>query len=80
MGRLPVLAFVDRLVVTLAHLRLGTPHEALAVAFGVDRMSVNISPTSPPAATLDTAGSRRRSDADRAQRTCSAENCIRGAA
>ncbi len=32
--------FVDRLVVTLAHLRLGMPHEALAVAFGVDRSTV----------------------------------------
>ncbi|WP_344142587.1 transposase family protein [Polymorphospora rubra] len=36
-GQLPVLAFVDRLVVTQAHLRLGIPHEAVAVAFGVDR-------------------------------------------
>jgi hypothetical protein len=35
-----VLRFTDRLVVTLAHLRLGLPHEAIAVAFGVDRSTV----------------------------------------
>ena len=39
-GRPLRLRFVDRLVVTLAHLRLGLPHEALAVAFGVDRSTV----------------------------------------
>jgi hypothetical protein len=31
---------VDRVVVTLAHLRLGMPHDALAVAFDVDRSTV----------------------------------------
>lgn len=35
-GRRVTLWFGDRLVVTLAHLRLGVPDEALAVAFGVD--------------------------------------------
>ncbi len=39
-GRPPRLRFTDRLVVTLAHLRLGMPHDALAVAFGVDRSTV----------------------------------------
>ena len=39
-GRRPRLRFTDRLVLTLAHLRLGVPHEALAVAFGVDRSTV----------------------------------------
>ncbi len=39
-GRRPRLRLVDRLVVTLAHLRLGVPHEALVVAFGVDRSTV----------------------------------------
>jgi hypothetical protein len=29
-----VLRFTDRMIVTLASLRLGTPHEALAAAFG----------------------------------------------
>jgi hypothetical protein len=31
---------VDRLILTLAHLRLGMPHDALAVAFNVDRSTV----------------------------------------
>lgn len=39
-GRRAVLRFTDRVLVTLAHLRLGVPHEALAVAFGVDRSTV----------------------------------------
>jgi hypothetical protein len=39
-GRLPLLTFADRLVLTLAYLRLAIPHEALAVAFGVDRSTV----------------------------------------
>ncbi|MFG3685448.1 transposase family protein [Micromonospora sp. NPDC047740] len=39
-GRRLTLRFADRLVLTLAHLRLGVPHEALAVAFGVDRSTV----------------------------------------
>ena len=39
-GRRPRLRLTDRLVVTLAHLRLGLPHDALAVAFGVDRSTV----------------------------------------
>jgi hypothetical protein len=39
-GRRPTLRFTDRLVVTLAHLRLGIPHEAIAVAFGVDRSTI----------------------------------------
>jgi hypothetical protein len=39
-GRRPVLRFADRLLLTLAHLRLGLPHEALAVAFAVDRSTV----------------------------------------
>jgi hypothetical protein len=39
-GRQPRLTFTDRVLVTLAHLRLGIPHEALAVAFGVDRSTV----------------------------------------
>ena len=39
-GRRPRLRFTDRLVLTLAHLRLGVPHEALAVAFEVDRSTV----------------------------------------
>lgn len=34
------MTFADRLIVTLAHLRLGIPHAALAVAFGVDRSTV----------------------------------------
>lgn len=36
-GRCLTLWFSDRLVLTLAHLRLGIPHEALAVGFGVGR-------------------------------------------
>jgi hypothetical protein len=39
-GRLARLAFTDRVIVTLVHLRLGIPHAALAVAFGVDRSTV----------------------------------------
>lgn len=39
-GRRAALRFTDRLVATLVHLRLGVPHEALAVAFGVDRSTV----------------------------------------
>jgi hypothetical protein len=39
-GRRPRLTFADRVLVTLAHLRLGLPHEAIAVAFGVDRSTV----------------------------------------
>jgi hypothetical protein len=39
-GRRPQLEFTDRLLVTLVHLRLGIPHTALAVAFGVDRSTV----------------------------------------
>jgi DDE superfamily endonuclease/Helix-turn-helix of DDE superfamily endonuclease len=39
-GRRPRLRFADRVLVTLAHLRLAIPHEVLAVAFGVDRSTV----------------------------------------
>jgi hypothetical protein len=39
-GRRPRLTFTDRVLVTLVHLRLGIPHEAIAVAFGVDRSTV----------------------------------------
>jgi hypothetical protein len=39
-GRHPRLRFPDRILITLAHLRLAIPHEALAVAFGVDRSTV----------------------------------------
>jgi hypothetical protein len=39
-GRRFTLRFTDRIVVTLAHLRLGMPHEAIAVAFGVDRSTI----------------------------------------
>lgn len=39
-GRPPVLRFADRLLLTLAHLRLGLPHEALAAASAVDRSTV----------------------------------------
>src|SRR5690349_16396943 len=39
-GRRLTLRFTDRLVATLAHLRLGMPHEAIAVAFGVDRSTI----------------------------------------
>jgi hypothetical protein len=39
-GRLPVLEFTDRVVVTLVYLRLAIPHEALAVVFGVDRTTI----------------------------------------
>ncbi|MEV6600120.1 transposase family protein [Actinoplanes sp. NPDC051346] len=35
-----MLRFTDRVVATLAYLRLGVSHEALAVAFGVDRSTV----------------------------------------
>jgi DDE superfamily endonuclease/Helix-turn-helix of DDE superfamily endonuclease len=34
------LSFTDRVVLTLVHLRIGIPHAALAVAFGVDRSTV----------------------------------------
>ncbi|MGW3177525.1 helix-turn-helix domain-containing protein [Streptomyces sp. NPDC001153] len=33
--------FVDRVLVTLVHLRHGLPHAALAVLFGVDRSTVS---------------------------------------
>lgn len=39
-GRKHQLAFTDRVLVTLAHLRLGLPHQALAVMYGVDRSTV----------------------------------------
>jgi hypothetical protein len=39
-GRRATLRFTDRLLLTLAHLRLGVPHEALAVAFAVGRSTV----------------------------------------
>ncbi|MGQ4425733.1 transposase family protein [Streptomyces violaceoruber] len=35
------LVFVDRLLVTLVHLRLGLPHAALAELYGVDRSTVS---------------------------------------
>ncbi|MFF3916290.1 transposase family protein [Streptomyces sp. NPDC001852] len=35
------LVFVDRLLVTLVHLRLGIPHAALAELYGVDRSTVS---------------------------------------
>ncbi|MES5824540.1 transposase family protein [Streptomyces sp. RG80] len=35
------LVFVDRLLVTLVHLRLGLPHAALAELFGADRSTVS---------------------------------------
>ncbi len=35
------LVFVDRLLVTLVHLRLGLPHAALAQLYGVDRSTVS---------------------------------------
>ncbi|MGC9669699.1 transposase family protein [Planosporangium sp. 12N6] len=35
-----MLRFADRLLLTLTHLRLGLPHEALAAAFAVDRSTV----------------------------------------
>jgi DDE superfamily endonuclease/Helix-turn-helix of DDE superfamily endonuclease len=34
------LSVTDRVVLTLVHLRIGIPHEALAVVFGVDRATV----------------------------------------
>ncbi|GGV22576.1 hypothetical protein GCM10010260_73640 [Streptomyces filipinensis] len=34
------LVFVDRILVTLVHLRLGLPHAALAQLYGVDRSTV----------------------------------------
>src|SRR4051812_36891439 len=40
-GRKPRLVFVDRLLVTLVHLRLGLPHTALAELYGVDRSTVS---------------------------------------
>ena len=39
-GARPRLSFTDRLVVTLVHLRLGIPHAALAVVYGVDRATI----------------------------------------
>jgi hypothetical protein len=42
------LVFVDRLLVTLVHLRLGLPHAALAELYGMDRSTVS-APTGPPA-------------------------------
>ena len=39
-GRCARLRFADRLLVTLAHLRLAVPHDALAVVFGVDRFTL----------------------------------------
>lgn len=39
-GRLPVLTFTDRVVLTLVYLRLAIPHEALAVVFAVERSTV----------------------------------------
>jgi len=39
-GLRAMLRFTDRLVVTLVQLRLGMPHEAIAVASGVDRSTV----------------------------------------
>lgn len=39
-GARPRLVFTDRLVITLVHLRLGIPHAALAVAYGVDRATI----------------------------------------
>lgn len=39
-GRRLTLRFTDRLLITLAHLRLGMPHEAIAAAFGVDRSTI----------------------------------------
>ena len=39
-GRCARLRFADRLLVTLAHLRLAVPHDALAVVLGVDRSPV----------------------------------------
>src|SRR4051794_4537343 len=39
-GRSAVLSLADRLVVTVVHLRTGVPHDALAVAFGVDRSTI----------------------------------------
>ncbi|MFE9649979.1 transposase family protein [Streptomyces sp. NPDC006365] len=35
------MVFVDRLLVTLVHLRLGIPHAALAELYGVDRSTVS---------------------------------------
>jgi hypothetical protein len=40
-GRKPKLVFVDRLLVTLVHLRLGLPHAALAELYEVDRSTVS---------------------------------------
>jgi len=39
-GRRPRSTFTDRVVITLAHLRLAIPHAARAVAYGVDRATV----------------------------------------
>ncbi|MGW6412651.1 helix-turn-helix domain-containing protein [Streptomyces vinaceus] len=40
-GRKQKLVFTDRLLVTLAHLRLGLPHAALAELYDVDRSTVS---------------------------------------
>jgi hypothetical protein len=40
-GRKPKLLFMDRLLVTLVHLRLGLPHAALAGLHGVDRSTLS---------------------------------------
>ncbi|MFF3062134.1 transposase family protein, partial [Streptomyces sp. NPDC057909] len=40
-GRKPRLQLVDRLLVTLVHLRLGLPHAALAELYRVDRSTVS---------------------------------------
>lgn len=39
-GARPRLSLTDRLVATLVHLRLGIPHAALAVVYGVDRATI----------------------------------------
>ncbi|MCX5294309.1 transposase family protein [Streptomyces sp. NBC_00183] len=40
-GRLPKLEFVDRVLVTLVHLRLDMPHAALAELYDVDRSTIS---------------------------------------
>ncbi|MFC8953696.1 transposase family protein [Streptomyces sp. NPDC057101] len=49
------LAFTDRLLVTLVHLRLGLPHAALAELYSVDRATVSRESTRswPPSASPD---------------------------
>ena len=39
-GRRPTPTFTDRVVITLIHLRLAIPHDALAVAYAVDRTTI----------------------------------------